>query len=182
MRTVTFALNISLDGYCDHTFAAPDDELMDYFTGLMDEVDLNFYGRVMYELMFPYWADVAADKTGTPAENRFAERLVEIDRVVVSRTLKTADEKTRIIRSNPVGELLKLKQQSGGKISVDTVSMLPELINAGLIDEFNFVVHPVLLGNGRHLLDVGSLQQKLALKLVNTRHFESGCVALHLRK
>ena len=182
MRTVSFGMNISLDGYCDHTFAVPSEELMDYFTGMMDDVDLLFFGRVMYQLMFPYWTDVARDQSGTPAENRFAQRFSAIDRVVVSRSLDTEDANTRIIRSNPAAELLKLKQQAGKKISVDSVSMLPELIAAGLIDEFNLVVHPVIVGKGRHLLETGSLQEKLDLKLVNTIHFKSGYVALHYLK
>lgn len=182
MRTVSFGLNISIDGYCDHTFANPDEEVLDYFTGTMDGVDLLFFGRVMYQLMFPYWSDVARDQSGSPSENRFASRFSAINRVVVSRTLEHGDEKTRIVRSNPAAALLKLKQQPGGRISVDSVSMLPELIAAGLIDEFNLVVHPVLVGKGRHLLDAGSLQEKLDLKLAKTIHFKSGCMALHYSK
>lgn len=184
MRTVSFTLNISLDGYCDHTMASPGEELMDYFTETMDDVDLLFFGRVMYQMMFPYWSDFARDQSGTAGENRFAERFSAIDRVVVSRTLEldSDDVKTRIVRSNPAAELLKLKQQPGKKISVDSVSMLPELIAAGLIDEFNLVVHPVIAGKGRLLLPPGSLQENLDLKLANTIHFKSGCVALHYLK
>jgi dihydrofolate reductase len=182
MRTVSFGMNISLDGYCDHTIGNPSEELLDYFTGTMDDVDLLFFGRVMYQLMFPYWSDVAENQSGTAAENRFAKRFSAIDRVVVSRSLDSGDEKTRIIRSDPAAELLKLKQQPGKKISVDSISLLPELITAGLIDEFNLVVHPVIVGNGRSLLDAGSLQERLDLKLVNTIHFKSGCVALHYLK
>jgi dihydrofolate reductase len=182
MRTVSFGMNISIDGYCDHTIGNPSEELLDYFTGTMDDVDLLFFGRVMYQLMFPYWSDVAENQSGTAAENRFAQRFSAIDRVVVSRSLDSGDEKTRIIRSNPAAELLKLKQQPGKKISVDSISLLPELITAGLIDEFNLVVHPVIVGKGRPLLEAGSLQEKLDLKLVNTIHFKSGCVALHYLK
>lgn len=182
MRTATFGLNISIDGYCDHTFANPSEEVLDYFTGMMDDVDLLFFGRVMYQLMFPYWADVAKDRSGTASENRFAERLSAIDRVVVSRTLSAGDEKTRIVNSNPAAELLRLKQQPGKKILVDSVSLLPELIAAGLIDEFKLVVHPVIVGKGRPLLDAGSLQEKLDLKLANIINFKSGCVALHYLK
>lgn len=182
MRTVTFSLNISIDGYCDHTIGNPSEEVLDYFTGTMDDVDLVFFGRVIYQLMFPYWSDVAKDQSGTAAENRFAQRFSAIDRVVVSRSLENGDENTRIVRSNPAAALLELKQQPGKKILVDSVSMLPELITAGLIDEFKLVVHPVIVGKGRQLLDAGSLQEKLDLKLVNTINFKSGCVALHYLK
>lgn len=182
MRTVTFALNISLDGYCDHTMAAPDEALMDYFTATMDDVDLLFYGRIMYQLMFPYWGDVAKNESGTPAEVRFAKRLSEIDRVVMSTTLTHGDEKTRIIKGNAAEELLKLKEQPGKNISVDSISLLPELIEAGLIDEFHLVIHPLLVGKGRPLLPAGSLQQALNLKMVDTKNFASGCVAHHYAK
>ena len=182
MRTITFTINISIDGYCDHTIFSPDEEVHDYFTQLMDDVDLIFFGRVMYQLMFPYWADVAKDQSGTESENRFARRLVSMDKVVISKSLDNVNENTRIVRKNPAEELLKLKQQPGKKISVDSVSLLPELIAADLIDEFHLVVHPAIVGKGRPLLDAGSLQEKLNLKLVDTRIFKSGCVALHYLK
>lgn len=182
MRTVTFALNISLDGYCDHTVFNPSEEVHDYFTSLMSEVDLLFYGRIMYQLMFPYWADVAKNQSGTDDEIRFAQRLMAIDKVVVSRSLDKVADNTRIIRGNPAEELRKLKQQGGQKISVDSVSLLPELIAAGLIDEFHLVVHPVMVGQGRRLIDEGSLQEQLNLKLVDTLVFKSGCVAHHYLK
>lgn len=182
MRTVTFGMNISLDGCCDHTLFNPGEEVHDYFTQMLNEVDLIVYGRIMYQLMFPFWADVARNQSGTADENKFAERLTAIDKVVVSRTLDNVAENTRIVRSNPAEELFRLKQQRGKKISVDSVSLLPELIKAGLIDEFHLVVHPVMVGRGRQLLDGGSLQEQLTLKLVDTIVFKSGSVALHYLK
>ncbi|RFZ84821.1 deaminase [Mucilaginibacter terrenus] len=182
MRKVSFAINISLDGVCDHTLFNPNPEIHEYFTEVMNEVDLIFFGRIMYQLMFPYWANVARDKSGTYDENKFAEKITSISRVVVSRSLTTSDENTRIVRANPAEELLQLKQLPGKTISVDSISMLPELIAAGLIDEFKLMIHPVILGNGRRLLDTGNLQEKLDLKLIETINFKSGCVALHYLK
>lgn len=185
MRTVSFGINISLDGYCDHTSFSPADfpehneEFFDYFTGMMEDTDLLFYGRIMYQLMFPYWAGVAENPAEAPWEVRFAKKLTSIDKVVVSRTLNGVEGNARIIRENPVEELRRLKQQPGKKISVDTISMLPELLSAGLIDEVNLVVHPVLVGKGRHLLPEGSLADNYRLKLVSSRIFKSGVVALH---
>jgi dihydrofolate reductase len=182
MRKVSFSINISLDGYCDHTLGNPSEELMEYFVGLMEDVDLLFFGRVMYQLMFPYWANVADGRSGSAAEIRFAEKLVSINKVVVSRSLESVYNNTTIIRNNPVDALQKLKALPGKTISVDTVSMLPELIEAGLIDEFHLVVHPVIAGGGRHLLDAGALTSNHKLELINTRTFNNGCVALHYRK
>ena len=182
MRNVSFTINISLDGNCDHTLGEPSEELMEYFSKLMDDVDLLFYGRIMYQLMFPYWADVARDRSGSAAEISFAERLVSIDKVVVSQTLEKVDGNTIIIHKDPVAELRKLKQQPGKTISIDTVSMLPQLMVAGLIDEFHIVVHPVIAGSGRHLFKDGSLQEHFKLDLVGTRIFKNGCVAHHYHK
>lgn len=183
MRKVSFCINISLDGYCDYTLGEPSEELMEYFADMMDDVDLLFYGRVMYQLMFPYWSDVAKNQSGSPAEIRFAERLVAINKVVMSRTLTNVEESnTTLVNEDPAGEVRKLKQQPGKTISIDTVSMLPELIAANLVDEFHIVIHPVIAGGGRHLLDAGSLQQNFKLSLVNTRTFENGCIALYYRR
>ncbi|MGF1923808.1 MAG: dihydrofolate reductase family protein [Bacteroidia bacterium] len=182
MRKVSFAINISLDGYCDHTLGEPSEEMMEYFTALMDDVDLIFYGRVMYQLMFPYWSDVAKDRSGSAAEISFAERLVAINKVVVSSSLEKIDGNTTIIRSNPAAELYKLKQMPGKTISVDTVSMLPELAAAGLVDEFHLVLHPIMAGRGRKLLENGSLPETFKLKLLETRTFNNGCIALHYCK
>ena len=182
MRTVTFGINMSLDGYCDHTIFNPSEEVHEYFTSLLAEVDLIFYGRIMYQLMFPYWADVAKSQSGTGDEIRFAQRLTAIDKVVVSRSLEQVEDQTRIIRSNPAEELQKLKRQAGKKIAVDSVSLLPELIAADLIDEFHLVVHPVMVGKGRRLIEGSSLREKLTLELVETIVFKSGSVALHYLK
>jgi dihydrofolate reductase len=182
MRKVSFTLNISLDGFCDHTIGEPSEEMMKYFTEMMEDVDLIFYGRVMYQLMFPYWADVAKNRSGSAADISFAERLVSIDKVVVSRSLEKLDSNITIVHKDPATELLRLKQQTGKTISVDTVSMLPELMEAGLIDEFQLVVHPVIAGSGRHLIQAGSLPQHFNLDLIETRTFRNGCIALHYRK
>lgn len=182
MRNVTFGINISLDGYCDHTAFNPCEDVHDYFTGIMEDADLIFFGRIMYQLMFPYWSDIAKNQSGSEDENRFAEKLCSIDKVVISRTLEHAAQKTRIIRRDPAGELLKLKQQPGKKIMADSISLLPELITAGLIDEFHFVVHPVMMGKGRRLLDHNSIGDKLNLRLLDTIRFKSGCVAHHYLK
>lgn len=182
MRKVSFTMNISIDGYCDHDLGSPTEELMDYFTARMNDVDLLCYGRKMYGMMFPYWADVARDNSGTPAELRFAKRLLEIDKMVFSSTLDQVAPDTRLVRGDAVAELSRLKREPGGEISIDSISMLPELVGAGLIDEFHLVVHPVLAGRGRLLLPAGSLGKVQALRLVDTIRFQSGCLAFHYLK
>ena len=178
MRKIIYAINISIDGCVDHnSFSKADEELFVYLTGIMRDIDLSVYGRKMYGLMFPYWADVAKNQTGTKWENEFAQRITEVDKVVFSRSLDTIEGNTIIVRTDPVAELLKLKQAPGKNISVDTVSMFAQLAQAGLIDEYHFVVHPVIVGRGTRLIE-GKLAERLQLKLVESKIFKSGCVAL----
>jgi len=178
MRKVIYAINISIDGCVDHTrFTKADEELFDYLTSHMQDTDLGVYGRKMYGLMFPYWADVAKNQSGTRWENEFAQTITEVDKVVFSRSLDSIEGNTVVVRTDPVAELLKLKQAPGKNISVDTVSLFGQLAQAGLIDEYHFVVHPVIVGRGTRLVE-GSLTERLQLKLVESRVFKSGCIAL----
>jgi dihydrofolate reductase len=179
MRNVVYSTNISIDGCCDHTFAVPDEELMTFFTGLIQDADLLVYGRITYELMVPYWPDVAKSQSGTKEENEFAHALTETDKVVFSRTLQHAEGNTKIIRGNLEEEILKLKRQPGGKISIGGIDLPSQLMALDLVDEFNFVVHPIIVGKGRRLLEGIDLAEKLNLKLVDSRTFRSGCVAHH---
>lgn len=182
MRTVIFGINISLDGCCDHTRFAGGEDIHQYFTRLMDDVDLIVYGRKMYELMFPYWADVAKNQSGTKTDKEFAQMLMDIDKVVFSRSLNKAWGNTRIVSANPAEELLKLKQEAGKKISVASVSLYPQLVKLGLIDEFHFVVHPILVGAGRRLFEGFDLSEPINLNLADTKVLASGSVALHYLK
>jgi dihydrofolate reductase len=182
MRKIIYAINISIDGCVDHTrFTKADEELFDYFTNTMQDIDLSVYGRKMYGLMFPYWADVAKNQSGTKWENEFAQTITDVDKVVFSRTLESVEYNTRIVRTDPVAELMKLKQAPGKNISVDTVSLFAQIAQAGLIDEYHFVVHPVIVGQGTRLVE-GSLPERLQLKLVESNVFKSGCVALRYLK
>lgn len=182
MRKVIFGINLSLDGCCDHTKFGGGEDVLKYFTQLMEDVDLIVYGRKMYELMFPYWSDVAKNQSGTKDEIEFAQTLMAIDKVVFSQSLDRVEGNARIVRSNPAEELLKLKQETGKKIAVDSVSLYPEFLELGLIDEFYFVVHPVFVGEGRRLLDGVNLQESISLNLVDSKAIGSGCVALRYNK
>ena len=182
MRKVLFSINMSLDGYVDHDAFNPDEKLLDYFTNQMSGVDLLFFGRNMYELMFPYWELVAKEQSGSQAENRFAERFTKIKRAVVSKNFEPKDESVLVIRENPVQALLQLKQQPGGNIFVDSISMLPALLSRGLIDGCNLIYHPAFVGKGRQLLPAGSLQENYGFTLKQTKVFDSGCIALEYEK
>jgi len=182
MRNVIFGINITLDGCCDHTTQFADEEVHEYWTGLLREADLLVYGRKTYELMVPFWPEVAKTQSATKALNEFARVFDSINRVVFSRTLDSAEAKTRIVRTNLRDEILKLKQEPGKNILVGGVDIPSQLIQLGLVDEYRFVVGPVIAGEGRRLLDGVSLPEKLQLKLVESKIFKSGCVALRYLK
>jgi dihydrofolate reductase len=183
MRNLIYAINITLDGCCDHTKMIGHDEIGEYSTHLMRDVDLQVFGRKTYELMVPYWPDVAKDPSATKADKEFADAFDSIDKIVFSRSLNSVEGKnTRIVRTNLQDEIRKLKQEQGKNILIGGVDIPSQLIELGLVDEFHFVVHPIVAGEGRRLLEGVSLQEKLQLKLVESKIFKSGCVALHYVK
>jgi dihydrofolate reductase len=183
MRNVIFAINITLDGCCDHTKQFADEETHEYFTHLMRDVDLLVYGRKTYQLMVPFWPEVAKNQSMTKASNEFAQAFDSINKVVFSRTLDSAEDKnTRIVRTNLRDEILKLKQEQGKNILTGGVSIPSQLIELGLVDEYRFVVSPIVAGEGRRLLEGVSLPERLQLKFVESKFFKSGCVALHYSK
>jgi dihydrofolate reductase len=183
MRNVIYAINITLDGCCDHTKMTADEEIHEYFAHLMRDVDLLVFGRKTYQLMVPYWPDIATSHSETKAENEFADTFDSIDKLVFSQSLDSAEGKnTRIVRTKPQDEILKLKQEPGKNILLGGVDIPSQLIELGLVDEYRFVVQPVIAGEGRRLLEGVNLQEKLKLKLVESKIFKSGCVALRYLK
>ena len=179
MGNLTFGINLTTDGCCDHTKLGGDEEVHEYFAQLLREADVLVYGRKTYELMVPFWPDVARNNSGqTKAMNEFAQAFASKPIVVFSRSMDSAEgENTRIVRTDLKEEILKLKQ-AGKKISTGGVDIPSQLIELGLVDEFVFVVHPWVVGEGRRLFDAVNLPEKLQLKLIESKIFESGCVAL----
>ena len=183
MRNVIFAINITLDGCCDHTKMIGDEEIHEYFTRLMREVDLLVFGRKTYQLMVPFWPDVAGTHSQTKAMNEFADTFDSINKIVFSQSLDRAEDKnTRVARTKPQDEIRKLKQEQGKSILTGGVAIPSQLIEGGLIDEYHFVVQPIVAGEGRRVCDGISLQEKSQLKLVESKIFKSGCVALRYLK
>src|ERR1700712_2245949 len=128
MRKVLFAMNISIDGCYEHTHFIPDKEMMEYFTRLMLATGVIVYGRKTYELMVPFWPGVAKSKSGSPDEIAFAEAMTPIEKIVVSRTIKTANGNTRIVSGDPEGLIRGLKQQPGKKIALSNTTLLPRML------------------------------------------------------
>ena len=183
MRKVVFAINITADGYCSHTDGIADDELHKYFTELLRNAGVLLYGRITYQLMVPYWPEIAKTQSDTEDINEFARVFDSIDKVLFSTTLKHVEENnTRIVRSNLAEEVIALKQQQGKDICVGSLSIASQLSGHGLIDEYRFVVHPVIAGKGPRLFETVKLRESFLLEFVGSKNFQSGAVALEYRK
>ena len=184
MRKVIFAINVTLDGCVDHTKFNPAEDLLEHYTRLLrDDAGVLVYGRKTYQLMVPYWPDIAKSQSETKADIEFAQTFVSKKKIVFSRSLASAeDENTRIVRTNLHDEILKLKQEPGKNILVGGVDIPSQLIELGLVDEYRFVIAPIFVGEGRRLLEGVSLPEKCQLKLVESKTFKSGCVALRYLK
>jgi len=183
MRNVIYAINITLDGCCDHTKMIADETMHEYVIRLMRDADLLVFGRKTYQLMVPYWPDVAKDPSATKADREFAQAFDSINKLVFSRSLDSAEDKnTRITRANLQDEMLKLKQEQGKNILVGGVALPSQLVELGLVDEFRFVVQPLVVGEGRRLLEGIDPQKRLQLKLVESKIFKSGSIALRYLK
>src|SRR5512140_2499328 len=110
MRKVVFAINITADGYCSHTDGIADEELHQYFTAILRKASLLLFGRVTYQLMVPYWPDIARKQSETEATNEFARVFDSLEKVVFSRTLRQVEaNNTRLLHANLVEEVLRLK-------------------------------------------------------------------------
>lgn len=185
MRNLIFAINMSLDGCVDHTKMSGDEEVHEYFAQVLRDVDVLLYGRKSYQLMVPFWPDVARNHSGqTKATNEFAQAFDSVKNILVfSQSLDRAEGKnTRIVRTNLQDEILKLKQEPGKSILTGGVSLPSQLIELGLVDEYLLVIQPVVVGEGRRLFDDISLPEKLKLRLVESKIFKSGGVALRYLK
>jgi dihydrofolate reductase len=183
MRKVVFAINITADGYCSHTDGIADEQLHELHTRLLRNTSLLLLGRITYQLMVPYWPNIAREQTAPEAINAFARVFDSLDKVVFSTTLKQVEgNNTRIVRENIAEELLTLKQQPGKDISISGLSIASQLSERGLIDEYHFVVQPVLAAKGPRLFDTVKLQESLRLDFIGSETLQSGVVALHYKK
>jgi dihydrofolate reductase len=157
-----------------------DEEMHEYHTRVLRKASLLVIGRATYQLMVPYWPDIARSQSETKTINEFARVFDSLDKIVFSTTLKHAGGKnTRIVRANVAEEVLALKQQPGKDICVGGLSIASQLSERGVIDEYHFVVHPVVAGKGPRLFETVAPQDTLLLDFVDSETFQSGVVALH---
>lgn len=179
MRKIIAAINMTLDGFCDHTAIIPDEELHQHYTDLLSSADTVLYGRITYQLM-EYWKTIVESPTGNKAMDEFAVVMDKIPKIVFSHTLKNVEWKSAKLANRDIEkEVLELKQQSGKDIFVGSRSLIIQLMKLNLIDEYQLCVHPVVAGNGLPLFE--NINDRTILKLVKTKIFNSGAIILYYK-
>jgi len=178
MRKLIAAINMTLDGFCDHTALIADDEIHQHYNELLSSAGTLLYGRITYQLMESYWPTVVKNPTGTKTTDEFSVIIDNIPKIVFSRTMKNVEWKTaKLAKKDIKEEVLELKQQAGKDILVGSPSLIVALMNLNLIDEFQLSVQPIILGNGLPLLK--NINDRINLKLLKTKTFSSGSITLY---
>jgi len=185
MRKIILSTPITVDGFIEGPhreldWVVADDELHDFYTQLLLSGDLLLYGRVTYELMASYWPKANSDPRATDSMKRFAETLNPMRKIVFSKTLESADWNTQLIHSFVPEEIQAMKTQPGGNILLSGgATMAQAFIKHGLVDEYQLVVQPVAIGEGKALF--GGLAYMHKLDFQWSRKFHSGAVVLCYR-
>jgi dihydrofolate reductase len=174
MRPLRFAINVSLDGCCDHRAFAPDEELHHYFAASLARADAILFGRVTYEMMEEAWR--------MPAQWEMPEWMVPFARAmdaakkyVVSKRLARVNWNAELVRGDLEQTVRELKAQPGDGLAVAGVQLALALTDLRLIDEYELVVHPFIAGQGPTLF--AGLRERLDLRLVDRRELACGAVA-----
>lgn len=180
MRKVIAAINLTIDGFCDHTAGIADDELHQHYNNLLGNAGVILYGRITYQLMESYWPLLVKNPSGNKAMDDFAVLMEHIPKVLFSRTLKRVDwHNARLAMTDIKDEVLKLRQESGKDILVGSPSLIGQLTNLNLIDEYQLCVHPVILGSGLRLFK--EIKERKVLKLLSTESMASGSITLYYK-
>ena len=178
MRKLIAAINMTLDGFCDHTAMIADDELHQHYNELLSNADTLIYGRITYQLMESYWPTVVKNPTGNKPTDEFAVLIDNVSKIVFSRTLKNVDWKNTELKKEVIKEeVLELKQQAGKNILVGSPSLIVALTQLDLIDEYQLGVQPIVLGSGLPLFK--NIKDRINLKLLKTKTFGCGAVTLY---
>jgi dihydrofolate reductase len=178
MRKLIFSINMTLDGFCDHTAVIADEELHQNANELLKSIEIILFGRVTYQLMESSWPPIVKKPTGIKSIDEFAVLIDNISKLVFSNSLKKVEWKnTRVTKKDLKAEVLKLKQQPGKDILVGSPSLLIQLMHLELIDEFRFCVHPIILGKGLPLFK--NIRDRIDLNLIEIRPLASGAATFY---
>lgn len=177
MRKIIAAINMTLDGICDHTSISPDEEIHQHYADLLKNADVILYGRTTYHLM-QFWQTLAISPSGEKSMDDFAIVMDRIAKIVFSNTLKSTGWESAQLANQPLEEVIKnLKQQPGREILVGSRSLIMQLLKLDLLDEFQLCIHPVIAGNGLPLFE--NLNTSITFKLCKTKTFKGGALVLY---
>lgn len=177
MRKVIAAINMTLDGFCDHTAGIPDEEIHQHYTDMLNNGGVILYGRITYQLM-QFWQTWIKNPSGQKTMDNFAIAIDKIPKIVFSHTLKNTEwDSAKLSNQSIEEEVLELKQQPGRDILVGSRSLIIQLMKLNLIDEYQLCVHPVVVGSGLPLFE--NINDRTILKLIKTKTFSGGAVTLY---
>jgi dihydrofolate reductase len=177
VRTLTFAMNVTLDGYVsapgdDLGWSAPSDELFRWWSDRVAATSLALYGRRLWEGMSSHWPTAAEQPDVTPAHLEYARRWTDMPKVVFSSTITSLDGDARLVTDDAVAEIARLKAEDGGPMDICGATLAGAAMRAGLIDEYVLVTHPVLVGAGTPFFT--AVDDWVDLELRETRPFPGG--------
>ncbi len=176
MRPLRYSINVTLDGCCDHRALVPTEDMHRHAAEMLGKADALLFGRVTYEMMEAAWRGPAPTGTRPEWMEPFARTIDRARKYVVSSTLDRVDWNAELVRGDLREAVLKLKQEPGEGLYVGGMQLPLALANLGLIDEYEFLVHPTLVGHGPTLF--AGLSKPIDLKLVSRRELDSGAVVM----
>ena len=180
MRPLRYSINVTLDGCCDHRAIPAGEDLHRHATENLLHADALLFGRVTYEMMEAAFRPPAPTAAMPDWMQPFARTINAAKKYVVSSTLDRVDWNAELVRGDLAQAVQQLKQESGKGLLVGGVKLPLALAELGLIDEYEFVVHPRLAGHGPTLF--AGLSKHVDLKLVSRQEFSSGAVAMRYDK
>ena len=176
MRPLRYSINVTLDGCCDHREGIADEELHRHAVENLNRADALLFGRVTYEMMEAAFRPPAGAGARPDWMEPFARTIDAAKKYVVSSTLERVDWNAELVRGDLGKAVQQLKQESGKGLLVCGVKLPLALAELGLIDEYEFVVHPRLAGHGPTLF--AGLSKYVDLKLMSRQELGSGAVVL----
>jgi dihydrofolate reductase len=181
MRKLIAVINMTIDGYCDHTAMIANEEIHQHYNELLRNASLLLYGRITYQLMESYWPSLVKNPSGNKPMDEFAVLIDNISKIVFSRTLKNVAWKNTKLKKEVIkDEVLELKQSPNGgskDIFVGSPSLIVALSQLNLIDEYQLCVHPIVLGSGLPLFK--NIRDRINLTLLKTKTFRCGAVTFY---
>src|SRR5688572_26562529 len=175
MRKLIAAMNLTLDGFCDHTAMSADDEIHQHYSDLLKNSGPLLYGRVTYQLMESAWPAIVKNPTGNKATDEFAVIMDNASKIVFSRTLKGVTWRNTTLKREIIKEeIQELKQQAGKSLLVGSPGLIVALGNLDLIDEYQLCIHPIVVGSGLPLFK--NIRDRIDLRLLKTKTFHCGAI------